>query len=238
MTIATTNTAEFSIASILQLAAKMSGVLGLEEAAVGAQWELRAEYGRGQLELVLKALQSQAFLTRDVEFYTVTLTDDFGGENDPIELPADTVSVEGTLMYRESADDPELQVTQVDREYWQTSLDKETTAVPTRVFVSKGATIRLYLLPVPDTAGATIRIQRKRLLADSTPTSSTVELERHWQDYLVHELASRYALTVGELSKASALKALAEELKRLATSESAQGTNAQAQLNHSTSWNR
>ncbi len=51
---------------------------------------------------------------------------------------------------------------------------------------------------VPDTAGATLTVQRERLLADVSDGAATVDLERSWSKYLLWELAHHLAVAGGQ----------------------------------------
>ena len=211
MTIATTNTEDFEVDRLLKRAAQTAGLMSLEQAATGTQWNARAAYGRDQLDLVLKKLPAGCPFTRNVEFHTITLAEGDGAEATPLTLDADTITLSGIGMYREDADASESQVRQVSREEWQESNDKNADpGTPTRMYVDKGATISVYLLPPAGTAGATLRVQRVKFLADARPGDRTLDVERHWLDYLHFEIAARYALSMGYLEKYRALRGEAQ----------------------------
>src|SRR5262245_34981549 len=195
MTVSPNNTNDFEIDTIIKLSMQLGGVMALEQAATGAQWEMRAAFGRHELDLILKKLPAGCRLTRNIELYPLTLTalTGYGGEGDPITLPSDTISIVGDGAYRETASGSETPVVQVDRETWQASGEKASEGSPTRMFVQRGGTVKIYLLPKADTENAIIRLQRERLLADATGGSYTLDIERHWHDYLQFELGSRYA---------------------------------------------
>lgn len=237
MTVALTNTRELDINTLLKRSAQLAGLLALEQSATGTQWEQRAAFGRDQLDLILDRMPTQGIIVRDVELYTLTLSADFGGEADPIALPSDTVDVVGVAMYRETSTSTEQRVEPVDREYWQASGDKDTTAPPTRYYLNRAGTVELYLLPVPETANATLRLQRKKLLADSNDGSKTVDLERYWLDYLQFELAWRFSLSTSmPAANRGELRAQANECKAAALAAAKQTLPSHMELDHGTEW--
>jgi hypothetical protein len=196
MTVNASNTRELTIDQLLKRAMQLAGIMALEQPATGSQWNARAEFGRDQLDLILDKMPNQGVIVRQEEGYTLTLpvSSDYGGEDDPIDLPSDTVDVVGPAMYKETSTSTEQMVTPVDWETWQTSQDKTRTAAPARYYLKRAGTVQLFLLPVPATSGAELRIRRVKLLADSDVGSNTVDLERHWLDYLQFELAWRFAV--------------------------------------------
>jgi len=237
MTIATTNEEDFEIDRLLKRSAQLAGIMGIEQAATGSQWNARAAFGRDELDLILKKLPAGCPFTRNVEFTTITLAEDDGDPDNPIVLDADTIDLIGVGMYREDSTASETQVRQISRDEWQESNDKNADpATPTRMYVQKGAAINVFLLPAAGTAGATLRVQRSRFLADARPGDRTLDVERHWLDWLHFEVAARYALQAGKMIKYNALRgeANAEILKTQAASSSQM--NQQMSYDHETGW--
>lgn len=239
MTVNASSTREFTIDELIKRAMQLGGVMALEQAATGSQWNARAAFGRDQLDLILDKMPSQGAIVRQEEFYTLTLpvSGDYGGEDDPIDMPATTVTVMGVAMYRESSTASEQQVHPIDRETWQKSTDKDTAGSPTRYYVQRAGTVSLYLLPVPATANATLRVQRVKLLADSNVGSDTLDLERHWLDYLQFELAWRYSLqsSMPPANRAE-LRSAAMEAKNAALAIAKQQLPSFIELEHGTRW--
>lgn len=238
MTANPSNTRELSIATLVQRAMELGGRKPIELAMQGSQLEALAAWGRDQLDLILDAMPAGSVLTIDKEFYTHTFATatGFGGEGDPITLPSDTVDVVGQAMYRADATTVELPVAPVDREEWNRSTDKDQTGQPTRMYVHRTATVQLYLLPVPDAVGATIRLQRQKLLPDANVGTYTPGIERHWVDHIQFELAGRYALQGGLLPLATALERRAGASLSQAQAASKQLVSNYMELEHPTGW--
>ncbi len=237
MTIATTNTQDFEVDELLKLAAQTAGLMSLEQAATGDQWNARAAAGRNHLDLILKKLPAGCPFTRNVERYTITLAVGDGAVGQELSLPVDTIGVLGMGMYQETTDASETQVRQVSREEWQESNDKNhDPATPTRMWIEKGAVVKILLLPPAGTAAATLRIMRERLLADARPGDRTLDVERHWLDFLHFEVAARYALTTGQMNKYQACRneANAQLLEIKAASSSK--TLMSMDFDHETGW--
>lgn len=173
---------------------------------------------------------------REVEFFTLTLTQGVAQYT----LPSDTIDVISQGAYNDNPADTnsvETTVRQIDREEWNQTPDKTSQAIPFRMFVNRGDTITVNFLQVPPTTGATVRIQRQKLLADIKSNTDTVELERYWVDALVWELAHMvaFASSLG-LDRVSWLKAQAKEAREQAKSKAKQQTPNVLHMTHATGW--
>lgn len=232
MTVMATNTGELTIGQLIEAAARLAGIMPLEQPATGPQWEARARYARLQLGLIIDRLPATGKAMRDVEFYTVTLS---AGTAD-YALPSDTIDVYGEAAYLADGATTESPVSQVDREEWQGYPDKVTQSLPTLLFVDRGAEVTLRLLPVPHEL-ATLRIQRQRLLADSTDGNATPDVERYWQDYLQYELAARFREATGQsAAQVKMMRDMAKENLGEAQTKARQTTPNQMVLEHPTGW--
>jgi hypothetical protein len=232
MTVMATNTAELTIGQLIEAAARLAGIMPLEQPAFGPQWEARARFGRLQLGLIIDRLPATGKSMRDVEFTDVALVEGTAS----YVLDSDTIDVYGEAAYLGDGDTTESTVRQVDREEWQGYPDKTTPSLPTMLFVDRGAQVTLRLLPVPHEA-ATLRIQRQRLLADSTDANATPDVERYWQDHLQYELAARFREASGQ--SASMVKMMRDKAKESldeAQTKARQATPNQMVLEHPTGW--
>lgn len=228
-----TNLRELSINDILIASAQMAGIMPLEMPATGAQWDARALFGRNQMKLILDKLPLEGVLVRNVEDTTVTLTAGLA----EYALASDTIDVIGDGMWKATGQTVEIPVRQVDREEWHRYPERTAQAIPIMMYVQRHAVVSLQLLPVPADAG-TIRVQRQRLLADTTDGNATPDLERHWIDYLQHELAARYAFSGGLRDASKDLRMLAKDLLDAAVAKAQQNVDNRLELYHPTGWNR
>lgn len=237
MTVVATNTRELDIGSIIRLARQTAGLMPLEGGMSGPQWTAAAEYGRSQLELILDVLQTDTPLSRHIELYTTTVSAiGAGSVSAPITLPADTIDVTGDIMYKPSGENVESTICRIDRETWHGWSDKTISGRPTMYYLQRAATLSLYLLPIPDEAGATLRIQRQKLLADSSSTTATPDLERYWADYLHWELGYRFAVGVLPAERVGFLRSEARRALQMAQSKGRPQEDNQAYLRHPTQW--
>jgi hypothetical protein len=237
MTISSSNTRELNIGQIIRLARQVPGLAPLESGMEGPQWLAAAEFGRSQLELIIDRLSTDQYLVRQVELYTTTVSAaGDGGAAAPIALPGDTVDVVGTIMYQPSGQTAESTIYPVAREEWHGTIDKSRTGTPSRYYLHRAGSVLLYLLPVPDVAGATLRIQRQKLLADSGDGNATPDIERYWADYLQWELAFRYAVGTLPMDRVSTLRAEANRALVEAKSKARPQLSTQAELGHMTGW--
>jgi hypothetical protein len=215
MTVMTTNTAEFDINTLVLLAYQTAGVMNEIQTAEGAQWDARSTFGRRQLELIVDALGADGIFERSMETYELAVT---AGQAST-EMPTDTIDVRGPAAFLQD-DATEFPLMPMARQEYADITIKPATGTPMKYYLARGAPMRMFLWPVPD-SDCTIRMQRQRLSYDNRRGASTVDLERYWSDYLVHELASRVANANGmPLDRVMSLQAKAQAAKTAARGKS------------------
>lgn len=197
MTISSDSTAELTINELVQQALTSVGMMALEQVASGSQWNARAAAGRRELQLILGELQARKCYLRQVENYTITIAEGDGAEASPIELPETTLDVVGDGMWKAPSQTVESPVKQISRDQWHHYGDKVSDGLPWAMYVDKSApTVKIFLLQpaAAAQAGATLRIQRHRLLANMVQAGgNTPDLERPWHSYLKWRLAAYFA---------------------------------------------
>lgn len=229
MTVMSTATRELDINTILLRSFQLASQMPMEASASGTQWDARAAFGRDMLEMVVDHIQAEGNITRDVELYSITLTDGTASYT----MPTDTLRVSGVAMYQETSSDPETQVTEMSREDYQVISDKDTEGSPSRYYATRGSSVVVYPYPVPDTSAATLVVQRQRLLMDNTSGTATVDLERSWVKWLVWEVAHQIAVASGlPEARCGYLRSGAEKLLASCKMTSQQGTSTQAYMMH------
>lgn len=227
MTVMTTNTRELDINTLVLTAYQYAGIMNEMQTAQGPQWDARSAYGRRQLEIMIDGLAAKGIFERSITLTDVTVT----AGSVSTELPADTVDVRGAGMFAldSSTDTPLRPWTRA--EYFENPI-KTDTGTPSHFYVQRTAPMLLFLWPVPD-ADCTVRLQRQVLTFDNSAGASTVDLERYWTDYLVHELAARVALTNGlPLDRVTMLQAKATAAETAARAKSSGQLSNQIVVNH------
>lgn len=232
MTISTSNTHELDINTLVLTAYQYAGVMNEMQTASGPQWDARSRYGRTHLELILDGLIADGIFVRSVELYEL----DIEAGATRTALPADTVDVRGEAVLVGGEGDGTvtgIPIKAINREkYHGLILPEQTGATPSMFYVERTAPMYLYLWPVPDSA-LTIRIQRQRLSYDSTQGSATVDLERFWSEFIVHELAARIALTNGlPTDRITLLQAKAQVAKQAARGKASDQLDNRIIVNH------
>lgn len=231
MTVMATATRELSVNTLLQRAFQLAGLMPMEQAASGAQWDLRAAFGRDILEIVLDHVQAEGNITRDVALYDITLTSGTATYT----LPSDTLAVSGMAMYcaDPSTAATQLQCRSIDREDYQVISDKTQGGTPSMYYPARGSSVVLHLYMVPDTTGAVLTVQRQRLLADVSDAAATVDLERSWAKYLLWELAYHLAVAGGqEVQRCGFLRSGSEKAYASCKSTSTQSQSDQMHCSH------
>lgn len=235
MTVNPSSTNEFTISSVIRLAYLTAGLMSPNESLSSPDWTARAGVAAEFLELITKSLQPGAIIARHVTFTTVSMVAGTGSYS----VPASVLTYVGTAMFKETGTDTETPVQPMTRDDYQLISDKTVDGVPARYYLHRMATTQLlYIDPIPDTAG-TLTLQTHQLVADSTTTSYTPDLERHWTDWLVYELAHRLAMSnTLPLPECSRLRGLAEIELSKCKAYSKQTLPVYAQVGHSTGWGR
>lgn len=214
MTLMNTSTRELDINTLVLTAYQYAGVINEMATADGPQWLAKAAYGRRHLELIVDSLAADGIYERSIQFYDLDVT----AGSVTTELPTDTVDVLDVSMLVQTGYDVPL--TALPREGYQAISTKDQTGTPQKVYVERGVPMLLYLWPVPE-ADCTIRLQRQRLTYDNSSGGATVDLERYWMDYLLHELAYRVAMSNGiVVQRCQMLEAKARDAKGRAQGKS------------------
>jgi hypothetical protein len=237
MTVATTNTSELDIGQIILQAYQQAGLMELSQSPSGPQWDAKAAFARGCLSRTVQKLGAEGPFMRETEFYTITLTQGTSA----YDLPADTIDVVAQGAYKpvSSTDTVETTIRQIDREEWNQTPDKVSQSIPFRMFVNRGSTVTVNFLQVPPETGATVRIQRQKLLADIKSNADTVDLERYWIDALVWEVAHMAALAASlPIERCGYFKSQAKDARELAKAKARQQTPNTIHFNHPTGWGR
>lgn len=236
MTIATSSTAELPISKIVRHAYVMAGLWGIEQDTSGDQWSRRASYGMELLDMVTKGLEAEGRLVRARRFYNLTLVAD---QADYV-LPAEILDVYGDAMFIQPGDDPnnasyETVIRQIDQDTWNRLGTRQSESRPTVYFAMRNTgqvTLRFWQKPDAANAGY-VRVQAYYLLANATDGNATMDLERHWTQYLVTALAASLAEGAGfPVDKVGRLMGEAKSLLQRAKAYSRQRTNNQAMVMH------
>lgn len=234
MTIMSTNTRELDINSLIYRAAQLGGLMSLDQGKDGSQWLAKASFGRDMLESIVKTLQVEGIIARDVIITSVTLD----GVTGTYTMSAGTIDVVGEATYKQTASSQEFPVRSIDREEWMAIADKaETGAYPTRMWVERRASVKVYLHPIPNVVGSILQVQRKAILADNSDGARTVDLEVYWMDYLMKELAYRFSAGM-PIAERSLLRDDAKEAKKAAQTSARQTVPNRIELCHPTPWSR
>ncbi len=227
MTVMTTSSRELDINTLVLTAYQYAGIINEVQTASGPQWDARSSYGRRQLEIMIDVLAAEGIFARSMEMYDLTVL--AGAQR--TELPADTVDLRGAAHLVQTANG-EFPLTVDTREGYFGIAMPDQTGTPARVFLERTAPMYLYVWPVP-VVDCVIRVQRQRMTFDASQGAATVDLERFWMDYLVHELASRLALTNGlPMDRVALLAAKAAAAKNLAKGKSSSQLSNRMVVNH------
>lgn len=235
MTIQSTSGTEKTIDEIALLAYQMAGLL--EESQTLADVNGGA-LARSLFGTMLSDLQAGGISARAGAFATQTLTSEISSYT----MGSGVIDVFGDAVYIPAGQivasaDSELAVVQISRAAWQTISSKSATGQPTQYYCHRETTPPVvYLWPSPDEAG-TIRFQTHRHLADASSGAATVDLEKYWESYLIHELAHLLAEAKSmPADKIGRLRSKALGKKAEAKAMSMERVDEQMYVSHPTGW--
>lgn len=233
MTINPSSTRELDIAAIIRRAYQFAGLMTAQESLTAPDWTARAEMGADFLGMIMNAMQPGAVIARHVVFTTIAVV----AGTASYAAPASVLSYVGHGMFKETGEDTELAVVPMSREDYQLITDKTISGRPNRYYLHRTATTQtLYLDPLPDAAG-TLTMQTHQLVADSNVTSYTPDLERHWDLWLVYELAHLLAgANTLPVEERAYLRGLATAELEKCRGYSKQNLPVIARIGHRTQW--
>jgi hypothetical protein len=228
------------VSGIILRAYQLAGLMGVEQDASGPTWNRKFSFARDFLQQILDTLGTEGIFARAVSLELVEMV---AGQY-IYDLPATVYDVIGDGSYIDADEDVdaatgETVVKQMDREAWQRLASKAAESQPTLFWANRQADpTQVYVWPTPSESGGSIRFQCHRLLADVSPGTVTVDLERFWIQYLQFRLA--YLLAVSHSQPENRCGLLAGEANQLlqrCKGTANQNTPNMAYNNHSTGWN-
>lgn len=234
MTISTTRDQQFTVSEIIFLACVKSGMIN-EQQSVPIS---RASVCEKELDLLVSELVIEGIFPRDVQPYNLTLVAGL-----PLyDMPAYAFDVVDTAMYipplSVAPNITETPLFAVSRQTYQEKSSKLILGQPTQYYTNRIVEpVQVMLWPVPDTAqaGGFIRFQVHTLKSKNLG-ANTPDLERFWQDYLVHALASRLADNAGYTQQATRMGQLADQKKQLCKAYANERPNEQMYMAHYSPW--
>lgn len=185
MTIATTRTQEFTVGQAVTLAMRIAGLKGPQEVPSAQEMLL----GQDLLSLLIKGPVFAQAVTRGLAYRTLTLT------GDTLDYPLEDgdIDVFGDGAFTPTGETASRPVRQIDGGRWNQLPPEDETDEPTFFFADRSAS-PVVLKLWPGAADGTLRIRVHQQRADVTDTTTTLDVEPHWQDSLVKALAADLSL--------------------------------------------
>lgn len=236
MTVAETRTREFSVNDLVKRAYRRAGLLN--EHMLPSQQQ--AADAREELELIIDALELEGLMVRSVIMEHVVLEAGTASYT----LPDHVLDVIGEAKHIRDGEEldrasGETVIQAIPRADWQGISAKNATGLPSLYYPDRsGSQVVVHLWPIPDAAG-TARFQVHRLRADNDVGLATPDVERHWGQYLVYELAHKLALSRSlPLPRCQMLAVEAARYLTKAKLKSNEHQPRQIHLTHRTQWSR
>lgn len=238
MTISPTTTNELTIDQIVRQAYVKAGLLSEYQQVDNTKGMLAKQL----LDTIVKELEMEGILAKSVSFESVTLT----AGTSIYTLSANTLDAFGVAMWIDplqvaaapgSTSNSELPVYPMDRKEWQTITSKDSPADrPLKYYCHREfAQPQVYYWPVPDstTTGGIVRHQVHRYRADATDGAATLDYEKSWTQYFIHELAHQLSVSNQKpLDRCQYLATLALAKKRQAKLYSAERPGQRFTIGH------
>lgn len=233
MTINPASTRVFSIATIIRRAYQLAGLMNASESTADPTWTAKAEMAADLLDMGLKRMQASSILEKHVARTTIAIT----GGTATYAVASTTIALLGNAMFAETGDTVESPVQPMDRDAYQGITDKTSEGHPSRFWFDRYNN-QISLWPVPDANGSLV-VQSHRLIADGDLSQYDVELERHWTEHLVFDLAYKLCLANSlPLDRCNYLRVRAAELLTEAAGYSKSSEPFYLYNTHGTNWRR
>ncbi len=233
MTTSAQSTFEFDIAKVVRMAYQVAGLMNESQPMSGDAWTAKLAMAMDFLESDLKALQASNLFVRPMDFYDLTVE----AGTAQYTMPAETLDLIGDAMWLGDGSDYELPVKPIQRDQWMRYANKDAEGQPTSYYSDRQSTLSVYLYPTPADAGR-LRFQRHRLLANVRNGANTLDVERHWTEYLFCKLGKWLAFNASLDQKAGLLDKQADKAYLAASQYSKQRGSQQLYVGHRTGWNR
>lgn len=244
MTLGTSPSTLKTIDQLILLAYRKAGLLPLEFDVGGTDWVQKASHAYLLLDNLIDNLAVHGYLARFVDFYDLQLTED----EQYYTLPSSILNVFDNGSYiREDEDDTkdttgETPVEPISRSRWQQLSTKSASGTPVYYYAHRRADnvdsqIELRIWPQPDEDG-TIRLQVHKFLAGNSDGNDTIDLDRHWNMYIIYALA--YEIAEDSQMPEDKLGRLGRERDKhlvYAKSYSSDNEGIDIVLSHTTPWN-
>lgn len=231
MAVSANSLSDFSRDQLITMAFQLAGLTPSEHTPIQADVRMAANF----MNMELAALQSEGVIVRTIERTTLTLVSGTAEYT----LPADVIDVVvGPNNEAGSIIDPnnvESVVTAMPRQSYSNLADKTTTntARPTRVYIEKGASVKVVFWPVPDADADTWRYQKVRLFKAMDDGSVTLDLAQRWQKYVTYAVAAAVARAKSlPAEKVRELAGEAEAAKAIALADDNQRGPIQFRIRH------
>lgn len=168
---------------------------------------MAAEY----LDLELLTLQASSDILKTIPRKTLTLvagTYEYTMPSDTLDVKTGINGEAGTIV--DSAG-KESQVFAISRAEYMAITNKTASGRPTRAYLEKADTIKVYLWPAPDSTCVSWNYAQVRIITEPANGAATVDLRRTWWKAVMLGVAAEVARAKGQpLELAASLRSDAE----------------------------
>lgn len=236
MSVNSSSTFEFSINQLVRIAYIMASQMAPEEPAAGVQWDARVQFGYSCLELIMKGLEAEGKLSRTRRFVQVQLAEgvnSYALDDDVMDVIEDAAFIPPGQT--PDTADGQTPVKPMDLESWNRLTSKASSGRPNLYFCYRAAAplvIKVWPVPSAEDEGL-LQLQAVKFLAQNNDGTKVPDLERYWNNYLVHRVAAMIAEAANEpTDKVMRLEAKAEQQLLTAKKYSRQSTPATVVVTH------
>lgn len=198
MTVSATSSTYNTIDELILQAYKRSGLIPIDFAIGGdVQWNAKAEHGRQTLNRLVNGLATLGFIDHFTDLYIVQLvagqpTYDIDSDDNVLNFVDSGSHIPLINGLEEVETTGETPVKPISRHRWNSLSAKEAQSTPTLYYIHRnGPNLTLYLWPIPD-AASKIRFQIHRLPGSNSTGTNNVDLQRHWDSWIVNALAYEF----------------------------------------------
>jgi hypothetical protein len=171
---------DLSTGGIIRVAYQRIGILAAGLDPDSNQYAM----GRDMLQVALLALQNKGIQLRSVLQTTETLT----AGTAEYTAPANGIDIDEHTVYVSNASGIDLPLIKVSRGQYMALSNKASSAPPSQIYVEKGATLKYFLYPTPDSQYTTITFPLILLQPDMTSAANTTGLPTNYLETVILKL--------------------------------------------------
>lgn len=191
MSVSSTSTFELTRDQLIRRALQIAGLFHESQTTTGEGDVVTLASDILHMELL--ALQAEATPPTHIDSTTQALTsgeEEYSLDSDTLDVYVGPDNIAGTIVPSSGAESPVRCISGHD---YQQIPTKDSSGIPTLVFIERKHTVKLFLWPVIDSSGYSFRYRKIHAARDASG-SQTLDYSKRWQKAICYAVAHQLAL--------------------------------------------